>query len=148
MSTTLTQSHPETLSMPLSVTAQRAVQSVIDLHDLIQTVFSSADSEQQLQQLLQYFSADYEMIGVSGKLLQTTQLQALFTQNMGSMPDFKIEIDDIAVIFESDTRVMLRYREQQDKQGSITQRLSTALIEMDAERCVWRFLHETSIPSV
>ena len=129
----------------MSLNVERAIRSVFTLHDQIEAVFSQADVDATLAELLAYFSSNFEMITIKGQRIQYPQLQALFTNNMGAWPDFKIEISEVMVIAEAADHVLLRYQEQQVKQGVATLRQSTALIEFQGEHCLWRYLHETTV---
>lgn len=129
----------------MSLNAERAIRSVFTLHDQIEAVFSQSDADVTLSELLACFSSSFEMITIKGQRIQSPQLQALFSNNMGAWPDFKIKISDVVVITEAADHVLLRYQEQQQKQGTITLRQSTALIEFQGEHCLWRYLHETTV---
>lgn len=129
----------------MSLNAERAIRSVFTLHDQIEAVFSQSDADVTLSELLACFSSQFEMITIKGQRIQSPQLQALFSNNMGAWPDFKIQISDVVVITEAADHVLLRYQEQQQKQGTITLRQSTALIEFQGEHCLWRYLHETTV---
>lgn len=129
----------------MSFNAERAIRSVFTLHDQIEAVFSQSDADATLKALLECFSSTFEMITIKGQRIESDQLHALFTNNMGAWPDFKIEISDVVVITEAADHVLLRYQEQQIKQAAITLRQSTALIQFQGEQCLWRYLHETTV---
>jgi hypothetical protein len=66
--------------------------------------------------------------------------------NATAAPGFRISIEDVEVIWESDTAVLLSYVEEQYRDGETTRRLSSALFTADRHApsgVVWRHLHET-----
>lgn len=127
----------------MSVT--QAIHQVETLHQEIQSLFNQPDQPERLSSLMKYFSAQFEMVGISGARLNIHQLEEMFSHKMGAFPDLKIEVSQIRVIMQTADFVLLAYQETHHKSGHCHHRIATACIEFHVEQCIWRYLHETTI---
>lgn len=127
---------------------QTAIQSVIDIHDLIEQVFTTNHS-QALPSLIASFHPDFKMIAMNGAKVALTGVMQLFTQKQGTRPSLKITIQNIEVISKCENIVWLRYQENHYENGDLKsaphQRLSTAGIIIEGIKWQWLYLHETEI---
>lgn len=124
---------------------QRAMQSVIDVHVLIENVFNGRQSEQCLVQLLQHFDSQFSMVTLSGNVFQYAQVQSLFATAAGKKPDLKITVSDIRLILHSANYCLLQYQELQQNAAITTLRRSTVCIRVAEQQCFWQYLHETAV---
>ncbi|MDC9605559.1 nuclear transport factor 2 family protein [Xenorhabdus griffiniae] len=124
-----------------------ACQSVIDIHQWIENVFTNKqeDNSDSLNKLLNSFTPDFTMITLAGQHVSLNQVKEMFVNSMGSRPNFKIEVDNCTVIAFSKEYVAVRYREKQTKDGNTNYRWSLAVISFHNDHPQWRYLHETAI---
>lgn len=123
---------------------QIAKQSVIDIHEYIENVFTQNQPE-ALAQLFNAFHPDFQMITTTGHKVNLQAVQQLFTSKQGTRAGLKIMIEDINVINHQDSTVWLQYKEIHNENDVITSRLSTACIIVENNEWQWIYLHETSI---
>lgn len=123
---------------------QIATQSVIDIHEYIENVFTQNHPE-ELAQLLKSFHPDFQMITLTGHKVNLQAVQQLFTSKQGTRAGLKIAIEDINVINHTDSTVWLQYKETHNENDVITSRLSTACVIIENNTWQWIYLHETSI---
>ncbi|WP_077928449.1 hypothetical protein [Wohlfahrtiimonas populi] len=123
---------------------QIAKQSVIDIHEYIENVFTQNQPE-ALAQLFNAFHPDFQMITTTGYKVNLEAVQQLFTSKQGIRTGLKITIEDINVINHQDSTVWLQYKEIHNENGVITSRLSTACVIVENNTWQWIYLHETSI---
>ena len=123
----------------------KAIRHVEYLHQEIQSLFNQPAQPEKLSSFLNNFSQQFEMIGISGALLNIHQLEEMFSHKMGAFPDLKIEVSQISVIMQTADFVLLRYQETHHKSGHCHRRIAIACIEFHVEQCIWRYLHETTI---
>ncbi len=127
----------------MTLQAQAAIESTYSLHVLIQNVFNQVGTEQELAEMVTYFSPNFEMVGAAGKRIHYEQVLQLFRNNQGKMPDLKIEISDAEVILQKDDTILMSYTETHHKNAGTTHRRASALLIEDNGKMVWRYLQET-----
>lgn len=67
----------------MSKQMDQAIQSVIDLHILIENVFTGKNAEQSLSPLLDSFDQNFKMVTVQGHSIGFVEVNSLFSQNIG-----------------------------------------------------------------
>ncbi|WP_262125431.1 hypothetical protein [Acinetobacter baumannii] len=125
----------------------QAIQSVIDLHILIENVFTGKNAEQSLSPLLDSFDQNFKMVTVQGRSIGLAEVKSLFSQNIGKKPSLKIDIIKSAALYEFENYCWVQYQEHQQTNETETVRTSTACIKVEGEKCHWVYLHETLVPS-
>lgn len=125
----------------------QAIQSVIDLHVLIENVFTGKNAEQSLSPLLDSFDQNFKMVTVQGHSIGLAEVNSLFSQNIGNKPSLKIDIIKSTALYEFENYCWVQYQEHQQTNETETVRTSTACIKVEDEKCYWVYLHETLVPS-
>ncbi|AUM26783.1 hypothetical protein [Acinetobacter pittii] len=125
----------------------QAIQSVIDLHILIENVFTGKNAEQSLSPLLDSFDQNFKMVTVQGQSIGLAEVNSLFSQNIGKKPSLKIDIIKSTALYEFENYCWVQYQEHQQTNETETVRTSTACIKVEDEKCYWVYLHETLVPS-
>ncbi|CAI3124436.1 hypothetical protein J599_1897 [Acinetobacter baumannii 1598530] len=125
----------------------QAIQSVIDLHVLIENVFTGQNAEQSLTSLLNSFDQNFKMVTVQGQSIGLAEVKNLFSQNIGKKPSLKITILKSTALYEFENYCWVQYQEHQQTSETETVRTSTACIKVEDEKCYWVYLHETLVPS-
>ncbi|HCA5186128.1 hypothetical protein [Acinetobacter baumannii] len=125
----------------------QAIQSVIDLHVLIENVFTGQNAEQSLISLLNSFDQNFKMVTVQGQSIGLAEVKNLFSQNIGKKPSLKITILKSTALYEFENYCWVQYQEHQQTSETETVRTSTACIKVEDEKCYWVYLHETLVPS-
>ncbi|BAP67184.1 hypothetical protein Q4029_06080 [Acinetobacter baumannii] len=125
----------------------RAIQSVIDLHVLIENVFTGQNAVQSLTPLLNSFDQNFKMVTVQGQSIGLAEVKNLFSQNIGKKPSLKITILKSTALYEFENYCWVQYQEHQQTSETETVRTSTACIKVEDKKCYWVYLHETLIPS-
>ncbi|MFJ0261974.1 hypothetical protein Q4247_15330 [Acinetobacter baumannii] len=125
----------------------QAIQSVIDLHVLIENVFRGQNAEQSLTPLLNSFDQNFKMVTVQGQSIGLAEVKNLFSQNIGKKPSLKITILKSTALYEFENYCWVQYQEHQQTSETETVRTSTACIKVEDEKCYWVYLHETLVPS-
>ncbi|HEO1838867.1 TPA: hypothetical protein VAM29_002299 [Acinetobacter baumannii] len=131
----------------MSKQMDQAIQSVIDLHVLIENVFTGQNAEQSLTPLLNSFDQNFKMVTVQGQSIDLAEVKNLFSQNIGKKPSLKITILKSTALFEFENYCWVQYQEHQQTSETETVRTSTACIKVEDEKCYWVYLHETLVPS-
>lgn len=131
----------------MSKQMDQAIQSVIDLHILIENVFTGKNAEQSLSPLLDSFDQNFKMVTVQGQSIGLAEVKNLFSQNIGKKPSLKIDIIKSTALYEFENYCWVQYQEHQQTSETETLRTSTACIKVDGEKCYWMYLHETLVPS-
>ncbi|EHU3425500.1 hypothetical protein U2E65_04020 [Acinetobacter baumannii] len=131
----------------MSKQIDQAIQSVIDLHVLIENVFTGQNAEQSLTPLLNSFDQNFKMVTVQGQSIGLAEVKNLFSQNIGKKPSLKITILKSTALYEFENYCWVQYQENQQTDETETVRTSTACIKVEDEKCYWVYLHETLIPS-
>ena len=131
----------------MSKQMDQAIQSVIDLHVLIENVFTGKNAEQSLSPLLDSFDQNLKMVTVQGQSIGLAEVKNLFSQNIGKKPSLKIDIIKSTALYEFENYCWVQYQEHQQTDGIETVRTSTACIKVEDKKCYWLYLHETLVPS-
>ncbi|MDC4997258.1 hypothetical protein OHW19_11805 [Acinetobacter baumannii] len=131
----------------MSKQMDQAIQSVIDLHVLIENVFTGQNAEQILTPLLNSFDQNFKMVTVQGQSIGLAEVKNLFSQNIGKKPSLKITILKSTALYEFENYCWVQYQELQQTSETETVRTSTACIKVEDEKCYWVYLHETLVPS-
>lgn len=131
----------------MSKQMDQAIQSVIDLHVLIENVFTGQNAEQSLTPLLNSFDQNFKMVTVQGQSIGLAEVKNLFSQNIGKKPSLKITILKSTALYEFENYCWVQYQEHQQTDDTETVRTSTACIKVEDEKCYWVYLHETLVPS-
>ncbi|MDC4699942.1 hypothetical protein OHV78_16905 [Acinetobacter baumannii] len=131
----------------MSKQMDQAIQSVIDLHVLIENVFTGQNAEQSLISLLNSFDQNFKMVTVQGQSIGLAEVKNLFSQNIGKKPSLKITILKSTALYEFENYCWVQYQEHQQTDETETVRTSTACIKVEDEKCYWVYLHETLVPS-
>ncbi|OCZ71698.1 hypothetical protein [Acinetobacter pittii] len=131
----------------MSKQMDQAIQSVIDLHVLIENVFTGQNAEQSLTPLLNSFDQNFKMVTVQGQSISLAEVKNLFSQNIGKKPSLKITILKSTALYEFENYCWVQYQEHQQTSETETVRTSTACIKVEDEKCYWVYLHETLVPS-
>lgn len=130
----------------MSKQMNQAIQSVIDLHVLIENVFTGQNAEQSLNLLLDSFDQNFKMVTVQGHSIGLAEVNSLFSQNVGKKPSLKITILKSTALYEFENYCWVQYQEHQQTSETETVRTSTACIKVEGEKCYWTYLHETLVP--
>lgn len=88
----------------------QAIQSVIDLHVLIENVFTGKNAEQSLSPLLDSFDQNFKMVTVQGHSIGFAEVNSLFSQNIGTKPSLKIDIIKSAALYEFENYCWVQYQ--------------------------------------
>ncbi|ENW35339.1 TPA: hypothetical protein ACGA4X_000595 [Acinetobacter baumannii] len=131
----------------MSKQMDQAIQSVIDLHVLIENIFTGQNAEQSLTPLLNSFDQNFKMVTVQGQSIGLAEVKNLFSQNIGKKPSLKITILKSTALYEFENYCWVQYQENQQTDETETVRTSTACIKVEDEKCYWVYLHETLVPS-
>ena len=131
----------------MSKQMDQAIQSVIDLHVLIENVFTGKNAEQSLSPLSDSFDQNFKMVTVQGHSISFVEVNSLFSQNIGKKPSLKIDILKSTALYEFENYCWVQYQEHQQTSETETVRTSTACIKVEDEKCYWIYLHETLVPS-
>ncbi|MDH2585290.1 hypothetical protein QDV88_08390 [Acinetobacter baumannii] len=131
----------------MSKQMDQAIQSVIDLHVLIENIFTGQNAEQSLTPLLNSFDQNFKMVTVQGQSIGLAEVKNLFSQNIGKKPSLKITILKSTALYEFENYCWVQYQEYQQTDETETVRTSTACIKVEDEKCYWVYLHETLVPS-
>ncbi|MCU4710196.1 hypothetical protein KWF73_00825 [Acinetobacter pittii] len=131
----------------MSKQMDQAIQSVIDLHVLIENVFTGKNAEQSLGPLLDSFDQNFKMVTVQGQSIGLAEVKNLFSQNIRKKPSLKIDIIKSTALYEFENYCWVQYQEHQQTDETETVRTSTACIKVEDKKCYWVYLHETLIPS-
>ncbi|MBD2848906.1 hypothetical protein [Acinetobacter baumannii] len=131
----------------MSKQMDQAIQSVIDLHVLIENVFTGQNADQSLTPLLNSFDQNFKMVTVQGQSIGLAEVKNLFSQNIGKKPSLKITILKSTALYEFENYCWVQYQELQQTSETETVRTSTACIKVEDEKSYWVYLHETLVPS-
>ncbi|OAT47866.1 hypothetical protein M997_1366 [Proteus hauseri ATCC 700826] len=124
------------------------IKSIKTLHDAIETIFTlSPLSTEALDSIKTHLSADFSMVGLSGKVVSYDEVISLFRQNAGKRSSLKIETDEYKIIYQSDCLAAVRYRETHYENKKILMRQSMVLLRRNSQNDDWQwyYLHETPI---
>lgn len=124
---------------------QKALQSVIDVHVLIEDVFTGRNSDKSVAPLLASFTENFKMVTIGGQRIGLTEVTGLFSQNVGAKPSFLTVPFEVIPLCEADGRCWVQYQERQENEGITTLRTSTVCIRVVDNQCYWEYLHETPV---
>jgi hypothetical protein len=129
----------------MTALATAAAREIVELHALFTELFTGRSRD--FSRCEAAFSPKLEMVTPEGRLVNRAQiLEGL--KRAKAQSDLRITIHDIAPIAEDARGVLLRYIEEQYRDGETTRRMSIALFETaGAAPCgvAWRYLQETWI---
>ena len=123
--------------------AAAAAREVVELHALFVELFTGRLRD--FSRCEAAFSPSFKMVTPEGRLVTRAGILAGLAKAT-ARADFRIAIHDIEPVREDAGSVLLRYIEEQYRDGETTRRLSIALFETaeDAPLGVaWRYLQET-----
>ena len=108
---------------------------IIDLHIALEDWLGKGEGDSDA--LLARFRPDFLMIPPGGAHIDYA----------GSRSGLKIVIDELSTIQRWDRGAVLHYRETQTRPDlPVNVRWSTAVLNQEGDRIVWRLLHETAKP--
>ncbi|CAH3861821.1 MULTISPECIES: DUF4440 domain-containing protein [Enterobacter] len=118
---------------------------IIDLHIALEDWLGKGEGDSDA--LLARFSPDFMMIPPGGVQIDYIGLASFLENQRGSRPGLKIVIDELSTIQRGDRGAVLHYRETQTRPDlPVNVRWSTAVLNQEGDRIVWRLLHETAKP--
>ena len=126
-------------------TMKKALQSVVDLHTLIENVFTGRDDDKSLAPLLASFDDNFKMVTIQGQSIGLDKVNTLFSSNIGNKTSFSTRCLNMLPLREDNQYCWVQYQEKQLNDGVETLRISTACIRVEAEKCYWVYLHETPV---
>lgn len=129
----------------MSALTEKARESIIVLHQLIEKVFHGDGSF--VPELLRHFEPDFVMVAPSGKSLSMDEVTALFTRLVGERQGVAITIEHCKVISQLGQEVVIQYHELQQQGDNHTHRISLAVIDCGSAPPRWRYLQETMVVS-
>ena len=127
---------------PLAAAAAREVQ---EIHALFVELFTGRSRD--FSRCEAAFSPKLEMVTPEGRRVGRGQIMAAL-KRATARADFRITIHDIEPVREDARSVLLRYIEEQYRDGETTRRMSIALFETASDAplgVAWRYLQETWI---
>ena len=125
--------------------ASAAAREVVEFHAALIDLFTGRSRD--FSRCAAAFSPKFEMVTPQGRLVSRAQVLAGLDKAT-ARADFRIAIHRIEPIHEDAESVLLRYIEEQYRDGETTRRLSTALFETASDApcgVAWRYLQETWI---
>ncbi|WP_312459045.1 DUF4440 domain-containing protein [Comamonas sp.] len=127
-----------------TLAAERSVHAV---HELIQTIFAGEPgmARAAMGQLMPVFAEGFSMVTTAGAVVQLPQVAAMFQQAAGGRPGLRIEISDVATVWQAASSVALRYKETHHLNGTSTARWATAIVDCADGDVRWHSLHETAL---
>ena len=118
---------------------------IIDLHIALENWLGRGEGDPDA--LLARFSPHFLMIPPGGVQIDYIGLASFLENQRGSRPGLKIVIDELSTIQRWDRGAVLHYRETQTRPDlPVNVRWSTAVLNQEGDRIVWRLLHETAKP--
>jgi len=121
-----------------------------DLHTFFTDWFNGvADQAQFSARVTSRLHPDFVIVPPDGSVLGVAELTNGFEQSFGTNSDFRIQIRDVVVRFQSGDQVLVTYTEWQSgamrSTPSNNARFSTALLQIGTT-IQWLHLHETWLP--
>ena len=118
---------------------------IIDLHIALEDWLGKGEGDSDA--LLARFRPDFLMIPPGGVQIDYIGLASFLENQRGSRSGLKIVIDELSTIQRGDRGAVLHYRETQTRPDlPVNVRWSTAVLNQEGDRIVWRLLHETAKP--
>lgn len=127
----------------MSILAEAAEAEIKRLHAYLVPLFTGRQHD--VGPCADAFADRLSMITPDGAVFDRPGILANLA-NATAAEGFSIAIRDVQLIWESDKAVLLRYVEEQYRDGETTRRLSSALFIVDEKAplgVAWRHLHET-----
>jgi hypothetical protein len=125
---------------PLAIAAASEVEA---LHRVFVELFTGGTRD--TSRCAAALAPDFGMVTPAGRILDRAEVLELL-QSAKASPGFRIDILDLHPLWENSDSVLLRYVEQQYRDGETTRRLAAALFTAEPlAPCgvVWRYLQET-----
>ncbi|WP_367896905.1 DUF4440 domain-containing protein [Enterobacter vonholyi] len=118
---------------------------IIDLHIALEDWLGKGEGDPDA--LLARFRRDFLMLPPGGVQIDYIGLASFLENQRGSRPGLKIVIDELTTIQSGERGAVLHYRETQTRPDlPVNVRWSTAVLNQEGDRIVWRLLHETAKP--
>jgi len=127
----------------MSDLTNKASQSVIVLHQLIEAVFHGDGS--RVSELMTHFADDFLMVTPTGKSLVLADVEDLFGRLTGARQGMTITIEQCRVISQRADEVVIQYHELQQQLDNCSHRISLAVIDCSDQPPRWRYLQETMV---
>jgi len=116
------------------------------LHDKLQAWFRAEIAADALDDLMTHFCVDFSMVGIAGRRLDRSAVQALFAGCHGARPGLQIAIEAVQAVDAPSPLAVLRYREGHAvSEGETTWRESLAVLRQEDGRWHWLALHEVTV---
>ena len=128
-----------------TTTLERACHSVHHVHELIHTVFTAAQGQAAIAELMPAFADEFRMVTTQGVEVNRQQVERMFQGAAGARPGLQIEVSDVQAVWQAGNGVTLRYREVHRLQGVETARWSVVVLSVGEAGVQWHFLQETAI---
>jgi len=121
------------------------------LHDFFCGWFAAKVSEAELEtQFLSRFSNDITLIPPAGIKLGLDDLVNLMRGGYGSNPNFRIQIRNVTIRYESDSCVLATYEEWQRNalasKPPDNGRVTTVMFAKEKDGLIWLHVHENWLP--
>ncbi|MGG4608970.1 hypothetical protein [Providencia sp. Me31A] len=129
----------------MSQIMNKALQSVVDLHILIEDVFTGRNGQENLSLLLGCFDDNFKMVTIQGHCIGLDDVTKLFSQNIGARTLFTTRCMNQIPLREDNGYCWVQYQEKQQIGEVETLRTSVACIRVEADKCYWVYLHETPV---
>ena len=118
---------------------------IIDLHIALEEWLGKGEGDSDA--LHARFHPDFLMIPPGGAHIDYAGLVSFLEKQRGSRPGLKIVVDELSTIQQWDRGAVLHYRETQTRPDlPVNVRWSTAVLNQEDDRIVWRLLHATAQP--
>ena len=124
--------------------AAAAAREVVELHALFEELFTGRSRD--FSRCEKAFSARLEMVTPEGRLVARAEIMERLQRARAR--ELRVAIHDVAIVREDAESVLLRYIEEQYRDGETTRRMSIALFENASDAplgVAWRYLQETWI---
>ncbi|NIG55187.1 hypothetical protein [Chitinophaga sp. Cy-1792] len=118
----------------------KAIAMVMDFHVAIEKWFCG-EASLSADQLLQYFSSDFEMTGAAGKTMNYQELAAWLPKAKGAKPGMVIRVSPPEV-FSTFCYTLVYYEETQEVGETLTTRRSSAIFRTEKYGLKWWRLTE------
>lgn len=124
--------------------------SIEDIHVFFEDWFMGRVDAASLEAgFMRYLAPDFRYIPPGGPVVSRADLEVMFNQGHGTASDFKIEIHDVVIRWQSGTHVLASYTELQagaaPPAAPRNARLSSVLMAKAAP-LVWHYVQETQVP--
>lgn len=122
------------------------LQEITDTCALIERLFNASAQDATIHpELLAHFSPEFSMLTTGGHRLDHTALADFFSAMAGRKQGLKIDVSDLALLYESERGAVVTYAETQTLNGEVEVRLATVLLDRRQDGALqWRHLQETT----